>query len=114
MTRRGWLQGMLAAGLWPALAGRGEAAQPQVKDMQGIQELQKNWKTHLAENFKAPLPTEPLKLSKEEWRKRLPPQAYTVLRDEAPSAPAPAPSTTRSVKASMPAPAVTCRCSPPR
>ena len=82
MTRRGLLQGMLAAGLWSALTGRGEAAQPQVKDMKGIQELQKNWKAHLAENFKAPLPTEPLKLSKEEWRKRLPPQAYTVLRDE--------------------------------
>ena len=82
MTRRGWLQGMLAAGLWNVLAGRSAVAQPRVGDMKGIQELQKNWRMHLAENFKAPLPTEPLKLSKEEWRKRLPPQAYSVLRDE--------------------------------
>jgi len=82
MTRRGLLQGLLAAGLWNTLTGRGEAAQPKVKDMKGIQELQTNWKIYLAEGYKAPLPTEPLKLSKEEWRKRLAPAAYSVLRDE--------------------------------
>jgi len=82
MTRRGLLQGMLVAGLWNALAGRGQAAQPQVKDMKGITELQNNWKIYLAESFKAPLPTEPYKLSKEEWRKRLSPQGYSVLREE--------------------------------
>ena len=82
MTRRGLLQGMLVAGLWNALTGRGEAAQPQVKDMKGIEALQKDWKTYLAEGFKAPEPTEPLKLSKDEWRKRLSPKAYSVLRDE--------------------------------
>jgi len=82
MTRRGLLQGLLAAGLWTTLTGRGEAAQPKVKDMKGIQELQTNWKIYLAEGYKAPLPTEALKLSKEEWRKRLSPQAYAVLRDE--------------------------------
>ena len=82
MTRRGLLQGMLVAGLWNALAGRGEAAQPQVKDMKGITELQNNWKIYLAEGFKAPIPSEPLKLSREEWRKRLLPAAYSVLRDE--------------------------------
>ena len=82
MTRRGLLQGMLAAGLWNALTGRGEAAQPQVKDMKGIAELQKNWKSLLAGSFKAPLPTEPLKLAKEDWRKRLSPAAYSVLREE--------------------------------
>ncbi|MBI3919030.1 MAG: peptide-methionine (R)-S-oxide reductase MsrB [Betaproteobacteria bacterium] len=82
MTRRGFLQGMLAAGLWNALTGRGEAAQPQVKDMKGIEAMQKNWKAYLAEGFKAPLPTEPLKLPNEEWRKRLSTMAYSVLRDE--------------------------------
>ncbi len=82
MTRRGLLQGLLAAGLWNALTGRGEAAQPKVKDMKNVTELQKNWKIYLAEGFKAPLPSEPLKLSKEEWRKRLLPAAYSVLRDE--------------------------------
>ncbi len=82
MTRRGLLQGMLAAGLWNAWAGRGGAAQLQAKDMKGIQEMQKNWKIYLAESYKAPLPSEPLKLSKDEWRRRLPPAAYSVLREE--------------------------------
>ena len=82
MTRRGLLQGMLAAGLWNALTGRGQAAPPQVKDMKGIQQMQNNWKTYLAEGFKAPLPSEALKLSKDDWRKRLSPAAYSVLREE--------------------------------
>jgi hypothetical protein len=82
MTRRSLLQGILAAGLWNAWAGRGEAAQPKAKDMKSITELQKNWRIYLAEGFKAPLPSEPLNLSKEEWRKRLSPAAYSVLREE--------------------------------
>ena len=82
MQRRGFLQSSLAAALWSVVAGRGQAAQQVVKDMKGIEELQKNWKLLLAEGAKAPLPTEPLKLSKEEWRKRLPAPAYNVLREE--------------------------------
>jgi peptide-methionine (R)-S-oxide reductase len=82
MTRRKWLQGLLAAGLWSTLAGRSGAAQPRVKDMKGIAELQKNWRIYMAEGYKAPLPTEPLKLTKDEWRKRLPREAYYVLREE--------------------------------
>ena len=82
MTRRGLLQGMLAGGLWSALAGRSAAAQPRAKDMKSVTEMQKNWKTYLAEGYKAPLPSEPLKLSKDEWKKRLAPDAYRVLREE--------------------------------
>jgi peptide-methionine (R)-S-oxide reductase len=59
---------------------RGFAAQPaSTKDIEG---LQKNWKALLAEGVKVPAPTEPLKLSKEEWRKRLDPQQFQVLREE--------------------------------
>lgn len=82
MTRRGWLQGMLAAGLWGALTGREAAAQPKAKDMKDIAELQKNWKTYLAQGYKTPSPDEPLKLANDEWKKRLSPQAYNVLREE--------------------------------
>ena len=85
MTRRGLLQGILTAGLWGALTGRGGAAQSkakEVKDMKGIEELQKNWKAYLAEGYKAPSPTEPLKLPNPEWRKRLSRESYNVLREE--------------------------------
>jgi peptide-methionine (R)-S-oxide reductase len=82
MRRRELLQGLLAAGLWSALAGRSGAAQPQAKDMKRITDLQQNWRTYMAEGYKAPLPSEPLKLSKDEWRKRLSAGAYSVLRDE--------------------------------
>jgi peptide-methionine (R)-S-oxide reductase len=44
--------------------------------------LQKNWKTFLAASAKVPSPAEPLKLSDDEWRKRLPPESYKVLRKE--------------------------------
>jgi len=82
MGRRGLLQGALAATLWSLFTGRGGAAQPAVKDMKGVEELQKNWRLLLADGVKVPAPTEPLKLSKEEWRKRLQGLAYDVLREE--------------------------------
>ena len=81
MTRRGWLQGLLAAGVWGAFGSRGSAAQP-VMDMKGVEALQKNWKLLLAEGYKAPPATEPLKLADADWKKRLAPMAYNVLREE--------------------------------
>lgn len=80
MTRRGLLQGLLAAGVWSTLTGRGGAAQP--ASMKGIEELQKNWKMLLAQGAKVPPPNEPLKLSNDQWRKRLDKMAYKVLREE--------------------------------
>jgi peptide-methionine (R)-S-oxide reductase len=50
--------------------------------MKGIEELQNNWKSFLPAGASVPSPSEPLKLSKEEWKKRLSPEAYKVLRDE--------------------------------
>ena len=44
--------------------------------------LQKNWRALLADGVNVPSPTEPVKLSKEEWRKRLEPRQFQVLREE--------------------------------
>jgi peptide-methionine (R)-S-oxide reductase len=74
MKRRTFLLGLAAV----PLAGR--AAQP--VDMKDIKRMQSDWKTFLAPGATVPSPTESLKLAKEEWRKRLPPQAYGVLREE--------------------------------
>jgi len=76
MERRTLLKALAAAfAAEPALA-----ASP--ANMKGIEDLQKNWKNFLAPGAKPPSPAEPLKLSDEEWRKRLPPDSYRVLRKE--------------------------------
>ena len=80
MTRRESLKVFLAAGIWTALKGRVNAAQP--SSMKDIENLQKNWKALLADGTKLPSPSEPLKLSKEEWRKRLDPTQFNILREE--------------------------------
>ena len=63
-----------------AAAAHVYAAPP--KTMQGIEELQKNWKTLLAAGTDVPAPGTKLELSKDEWRKRLQGKAYSVLREE--------------------------------
>ena len=79
MTRREILQGLLAAGMWNVFRGIGFAAQPSMKE---VENMQKNWKALLADGIKVPLPNEPLKLSKEEWRKRLGAAQFNILREE--------------------------------
>ena len=83
MGRRGLLHGALAAVVGALFSGRGGAARPEVRDMKGVEELQKNWRMLLAEGTRVPSPADTLKLSAEEWRKRLPAMAYSVLRQEA-------------------------------
>jgi len=80
MTRRGVLQGILAAGLAAAFPARAQKALP--ADMKAVEALQQGWRDLLAPGAAVPAPTEALKLSNDEWRKRLPPDAYKVLRDE--------------------------------
>ena len=77
MDRRTLLKTLLAS----ALASRGAYAAPPA-NMKGIDELQKDWKTFLPAGATVPSPGEPLKLSKDEWRKRLPADAFRVLREE--------------------------------
>jgi peptide-methionine (R)-S-oxide reductase len=80
MTRREILQGLLAAGIWNVFGSIGFAAQP--SSMKEVENMQKNWKALLADGVKVPLPSEPLKLSKEEWRKRLGAAQFNILREE--------------------------------
>jgi len=80
MTRRGLLEALLAGGIWSVLKGRVSAAEP--ASMKEVEALQKNWKALLADGVTVPLPTEQLKLSKEEWRKRLDGNQFNVLREE--------------------------------
>ena len=80
MTRRKLLHGLLLASVGGFFARNGIAAPP--ASMKDIGNLQKNWRALLANDFKAPAPSEPLKLSKEDWRKRLGPEQFHVLREE--------------------------------
>ena len=74
---------------WKALAGiplllgiTRRAIAAQAESMKAVEELQKNWKTLLADGLKVPAPSEPLKLTKDEWKKRLAGLQYEVLREE--------------------------------
>ncbi len=59
------------------------AAAAQAPSMKEIDDMQKNWKTLLADNADVVgSPTPPLKLSAAEWKKKLSPAAYNVLREE--------------------------------
>ena len=47
-----------------------------------VEELQKNWRAFLPEGIAVSSPADPLNLSSEEWRKRLTPEQFAVLRKE--------------------------------
>ena len=68
----------IALAAWPFCA----QAQKGTRTMKDIEAMQKNWKSFLPAGTPMVLPTDPLKLPDDEWRKRLPAEAYAVLRHE--------------------------------
>jgi peptide-methionine (R)-S-oxide reductase len=88
MERRTLLKALLASPVATraALAASFVAAKPALAappaNMKDLEALQKNWKSFVPAGTAVPAANEPLKLSKDEWRKRLPPEAYKVMRDE--------------------------------
>ena len=80
MKRRGFLQLLTLSALAPSVSGTAQAAQ--AGSMKDIEAMQKNWRALLAASFKAPSASEPLKLADSEWRKRLNPAQFDVLRNE--------------------------------
>ena len=80
MERRGFLQRLALVVMGPSLFNTAQAAT--ASTMKDIETMQKNWRMLLAAGFKAPAPTEALKLSKDEWRKRLDKAQFNVLREE--------------------------------
>ena len=80
MQRRNFLTGIatLPLAFWGAhrvFAAAGRASTPA-----DITALQNSWKTLLASNADVATTAAPLNLSSDEWKKRLAPEAYNVLR----------------------------------
>jgi len=80
MDRRNWLRGLTALSL--AGFARAALAQKPAKGVVKVEDLQKNWKTLLADGADVATTLEPLKLADAEWKKKLSPAAYSVLRHE--------------------------------
>jgi len=78
MNRRGWLKGLAVL----SVAGLLRPGRSTAKGSVNVEDLQRNWKTLLADGTDVPSPAEPLKLSDAEWKKQLSPEAYEVLRHE--------------------------------
>ena len=83
MERRGFIQRIAALASLSAFGSVSvRVALAQSVDKKTLDDMQKNWKSLLADGTPEVAVKPPLKLGKDEWRKRLDPMAYDVLRDE--------------------------------
>jgi peptide-methionine (R)-S-oxide reductase len=82
MTRRNILQRLAAIPLAIVGVRAARAATTTTSASTDITALQSNWKTLLASNADVATTREALKLPSDEWKKRLSPPAYDVLREE--------------------------------
>ena len=80
MERRSFLKSLSLTSLIVGLPARAWAAQAQ--SMKTVEDLQKNWKTLLADGADIATSTTPLKRTNAEWKKTLAPASYNVLREE--------------------------------
>lgn len=80
MQRRGFLRGLALAALGFPLHRTADAAP--VTTMKEIRAMQDNWKSFLAPGAKPPVPGDTVKRDDADWRKRLTPAQYRVLREE--------------------------------
>ena len=81
MHRRNMLKGLAALPM-ALIVGRGTLAQTRKGSEVDVAALQASWKSLLASNADVAKTTEPLALPNTEWKKRLSPEAYDVLREE--------------------------------
>ena len=88
MTRRQWLQGLFIAAAGGAIArvatsGSAPSPSPAPAATGGsIEAMQKNWRGFLPASFNPPAPVDKVKLTADQWRKRLDKAQFDVLREE--------------------------------
>lgn len=80
MNRRNWLQGLGAIAV-AGIAGKASAAPPSSVSVNPA-DLQKNWRALVPPGAKLPAPAEKINLTDAEWKKKLSPAQYHVLRQE--------------------------------
>ncbi len=79
MKRRSFLGAGAITALAVLLQRTAQAASASMKE---ITAMQNNWRSLLPAGFKPPSPAEALKLAEAEWRKRLTPAQFHILREE--------------------------------